>query len=184
MKRLILIVLLVLVVMIPNLVFAGNVYSPTVKATFYNEAKYTSPGLTGAKGSATITYSNGIWNVSMNFSGLLKKQAYIFQFGLQGQLVPYYDISFTTDKTGKFANTFYINDLDDVFPNGFVDILGYAGGYTMLRLIDLSGKSGGMLLDSLEPDGNSPDDDPYEGTPATMVMRAREDGYRGSLIFY
>jgi len=179
MKKLILFGFLVLTVLIPSTAFAGWVYSPTVKATFYNEAKFTNPGLKSAKGSATIKYSESKWTVSINFSGLLKNQQYKFQFGLQGQMVPYYDIDFLADNKGNAVKDFYIYDLDDTFPENIYDNLGYGKGYTILRLIDFSGKSGGMLLDDLEPDDN-----PYAGTPATMVMRAREDGYRGSLIFY
>jgi len=197
MKRLVLIGLLVLVVIIPALVFAGDVYSPKVKATFYNEAKYTSPGLTGAKGIATITYSSSEhkWTISMSFSGLLKNHDYIFQISAQDQLMKRIDISVRSDKTGKINTLRTLNNLDsydDAGLGGFknepysqYDIDNGFFGYTILRFIDLSGESGGIVLADLDPET-----DPYLNEylsyypNASMVMRAREDGYRGSLIFY
>ena len=59
-------------------------------------------------------------------------------------------------------------------------------GYTILRLLDLEGESGGKLLTpDLEPNGEYPDDNPYceEYPDATMVMRARQDGIYGLLEF-
>lgn len=179
MKKLMLISLLILVVMYPAIVLAGNVYL-NANGVFYNE----SNKLPKAKGTANIIYNNDSneWTVTIDFSGLLKNQSYIFQFGLQGELVTNYDYSFTSDRTGKFKNTFVIDDLDGIFTEETFDELGYGEGYTILRLIDLSGKSGGMVLKDFEPTCET---NPYCAYPkATMVMRAREDGYRGSLIFY
>lgn len=162
---------LALIAMFPSAVLAGSVYS-NATATFYNDAKFTKPGLPGAKGTATISYDAGkhTWTVNVNISGLLKNHGYIFNISLKDQLLERYDHEVTTDKGGKLKTTFVISDLDTVILD-----------YTILRIIDLTGESGGILLSTLEP----PEENPYANYPnATMVMRAREDGAYGSLIFY
>ncbi|MBM3240935.1 hypothetical protein FJZ31_32030 [Candidatus Poribacteria bacterium] len=161
---------LALIVMFPSAVLAGSVYS-NAKATFYNDAKFTTPGLPSAKGTATISYTANPkkWTVSVNISGLLKNHAYIFNISQIDQLLIRYDSNVTTDKSGKLKTTFVISDLDSALLD-----------YNILRIIDLTGESGGLLLSELQPTDN-----PYSAYPnATMVMRAREDGMYGSLIFY
>jgi len=48
--------ILALIAMFPSAVLAGSVYS-NATATFYNDAKFTTPGLPSAKGTATISYT-------------------------------------------------------------------------------------------------------------------------------
>jgi hypothetical protein len=164
---------LALIVMFPSAVLAGSVYY-NATATLYNDAKFTKPGLPGAKGTATISYTANPtkkWTVSVNISGLLKNHAYTFNISLQDQLLTRSDREVTTDKYGKLKTTFGISDLDTVFQD-----------YSIVRIIDLTGESGGILLSTLEP----PEENPYYSISpnATMVMRAREDGAYGLLKFY
>jgi hypothetical protein len=194
MKKLILATLIVLVAIFPSVVVAGNIYW-NANATFHNDARFTKPKLPRAEGTATITCidtGNGTheWNVMLKFSGLLKNYSYIFQFGVQDQLRDKYDCyPVTTDKRGKIDETITITDLDSTFGNiSYPPLdpgLGYVG-YTILRLLDLEGESGGKLLTpDLEPNNEPPDENPYyaEHPNATMVMRARQDGIYGLLEF-
>ena len=176
-------------VVFPSVVFAGNIYY-NATATFHNDARSTVPS---AKGSATITptkLSDGTykWTVTISYSGLLKNYDYIFQFGIQDQLLNRYDYSVTTDNKGKISKTFPIYDLYPTFDNIRYDPLVHNPdvGYTILRLLDLNGTSGGILLTpTLEPNNEYPDDNPYylQYPNAKMVMRARQDGAYGSLVF-
>jgi hypothetical protein len=201
MKKLILTSLAILMAISPFAALAGDIYW-NAKATFHNDAKFTDPGLRTAKGTATIICTgtdNGDheWTVTLKFSGLLKNYNYEFQFGVQDQLVNRYDHTVTTDARGKIDKAFTITDLDNTFENiSYPPLdpeLGYVG-YTILRLLDLEGESGGKLLTSLEPNDEEPDDNPYCVCPdcelsdceypnAIMVMRARQDGRYGSLSF-
>jgi hypothetical protein len=203
MKKLILTSLAILMAIFPSVVLAGNIYW-NANAAFHNDARFTKPKLPRAEGTATITCSkldNGddhIWEVTLKFSGLLKNYSYIFQFGVQDQLLNRYDYPVTTDKRGKIDMTFTIEDLDSTFKNESYPPLdpelGYVG-YTILRLLDLEGESGGKLLTpDLEPNEEEPDYNPYclgldpnspdcEYPNATMVMRARQDGIYGMLEF-
>ena len=193
MKKLVLISVLVLIIVFPSVVFAGDIYWKAT-ATFNNSAGST----VYARGSATITptqLSNGTykWTVTISFSGLLKNYDYIFQFGIQDQLRDKYDYNtpIKTDKNGKISKTFVIYDLDSIFQNiqyppfEHNPLPAYVG-YTILRLLDLNGSSGGILLTpTLEPNDEYPDDNPYynDHPNATMVMRARQDGIYGKLVF-
>ena len=202
MKKLILTTLIVLIGISPFAALAGDIYW-NAKATFLNDARFTKPKLPRAEGTATITCidtgnGNHEWNVTLKFSGLLKNYSYIFQFGVQDQLRDKYDCyPVTTDKRGKIDEIITIKDLDDTFENiSYPPLdpdLGYVG-YTILRLLDLEGESGGKLLTDLEPNDEEPDDNPYCECPecnppdcqypnATMVMRARQDGIYGLLEF-
>ena len=186
MKKLLLISVLILMIVFPSVVFAGNIYWKATAS--FNNAASTLPN---AKGSAIITptkLSDNTykWTVTISFSGLLKNYNYIFQFGVQDQLLNIYDYSAKTDKTGKISKTFVIYDLYPTFDNIRYEPLVHNPdvGYTILRLLDLNGSSGGILLTSLEPNNEYPDDNPYSQYPnATMVMRARQDGAYGSLVF-
>lgn len=190
MKKLILTSLIVLMAISPFAALAGDVYW-NANATFYNDARFTKPKLPRAEGSASIIYDNvnDKWTVTLKFSGLLKKYDYEFQFGVQDQLVNRYDHTVTTDARGNIDETFTITDLDLTFEN--IIYPPYAPhnpyvGYTILRLLDLYGKSGGKLLTpDLEPNGEEPEENPYyaEYPNATMVMRARQDGIYGLLEF-
>lgn len=197
MKKLILATLIVLVAFFPSVVVAGNIYW-NANATFYNDARFTKPKLPRAEGTATITCidtgnGNHEWNVTLVFSGLLKNYSYIFQFGVQDQLRDKYDCyPVTTDKRGKIDETITITDLDSFIDNDThylpVEHNPWPDykGYTILRLLDLEGESGGKLLTpDLEPNGEEPDENPYYGEHpnATMVMRARQDGIYGLLEF-
>jgi hypothetical protein len=169
MRKFRLIGLLILIAVVPSVVLAGNIYW-NATADFGNESEiYTS-----AWGEASVSYSKGEWAVNVEFTNLKPSCNYIFQFGIQNQLANRADYPITSDGSGNIGVQWTMTDL--------VEKLGKRQ-YSIIRIIDPTGYSGGMLLDALEPDGNKPEDDPYEGTPATMVMRAREDGYSGLLLF-
>jgi hypothetical protein len=198
MKKIVLISVLILMVVFPSVVFAGNIYWKA-SATFNNAAGSTVPN---ARGSATITPTKVSdtaykWTVTISFSGLLKNYNYIFQFGIQDQLLNVYDYPVATDKNGKISKTFVIYDLDSIFQNiqyppvEHNPLPAYVG-YTILRLLDLNGTSGGIFLSTitdpnggLEPNNEEPNDNPYylQYPNAKMVMRARQDGAYGSLVF-
>jgi len=182
------------------MVFAGNVYYNS-SATLYNEAKFTKPGLNGAKGTASIRY-NAVadnWAITLKCSGLIKNKDYIFQISAQDQLWIKYDISVKSDKSGNINFSKTISDLDNQYQQYgpylndvtyFLPNISYSQhdadegwtGYTILRLLDLSGASGGMKLTDLEPtSATNPFLPAYPN--ATMVMRAREDGYLAELTF-
>jgi hypothetical protein len=189
MKKIVLISILILMIVFPSVVFAGNIYWKA-SATFNNSAGSTLPS---AKGSATITptkLGDGTykWTVTISFSGLLKNYGYIFQFGVQDQLLNVYDYPVATDNKGKISKTFVIYNLYPTFDNLRYEPLVHNPdvGYTILRLLDLNGSSGGILLTpTLEPNNEYPDDNPYylQYPNTTMVMRARQDGAYGSLVF-
>jgi len=170
MKKLVLISILILMIVFPSVVFAGSAYQNS-QATFYNQARFTKPGLPSAKGTATITYDQvDTWTISVNITGLLKNHEYIFNISLEDQQMVRANYPLTSDSKGKLIKTFPTNDV--------VTKLGQET-YSIVRLLDMSGESGGMLLTELQPTDN-----PYSGSPnATMVMRAREDGLYGSLVF-
>jgi hypothetical protein len=200
MKKLLLISALFLVVMYPSMVLAGDVYSNS-KATLYSEPNK----LPKAKGDANIVYSSAKheWTITVNFSGLIRSNDYIFQISAQDQLWIKYDIPIKSDKSGNITNfVTKIQDLDTqiqesgpYMPSGtqyFLPDISYSAydathdpvykGYTILRLLDLSGASGGIKLTSLEPtSATNPFLPAYP--KATMVMRAREDGFRAELTF-
>jgi hypothetical protein len=190
MKKLILTSLIVLMAISPLAALAGDIYL-NANATFYNDAKFTKPKLPRAEGTATITYdnTNHQWTVTLKFSGLLKKYSYIFQFGVQDQLLNRYDcLPVTTDARGKIDETITITGLDSKIQNIQYPPVEHNPdvGYTILRLLDLQGESGGKLLTpDLEPNGEEPDENPYydKHPNATMVMRARQDGIYGLLEF-
>ncbi len=196
MKKLILTTLIVLVAISPSVALAGNIYW-NANATFYNDARFTKPKLPRAEGTATITCidtgnDTHEWTVTLKFSGLLKKYNYEFQFGVQDQLLNRYDHTVTTDARGKIDETFTITDLDSFIDNDTHYLPEEHNpwpdykGYTILRLLDLEGESGGKLLTpGLEPNGEEPDENPYYGEHpnTTMVMRARQDGIYGLLEF-
>jgi len=203
MKKLLLISALFLVVLYPTVVLAGNVYY-NANATLYSEPNK----LPKAKGTANINYSatDHKWTVTLDFSGLVKNKDYIFQISAQDQLWIKYDIPFTTDKSGSKSFSTTIADLDAQYQEFgpylndityFLPDISYSAydathfhpgttipytGYTILRLLDLSGASGGIKLTSLEPTSAT---NPYLPAypKATMVMRAREDGYLAALVF-
>jgi hypothetical protein len=189
MKKLVLISVLILMIVFPSIVFAGNIYY-NASATFNNTGS-----MVNAIGSATITptrLSDGTykWTVTISFSGLLKNYNYIFQFGVQDQLLNIYNYPVTTDNKGKVSKTFVITNLDSVFQNiQYLPVehnpLPDYIGYTILRLLDLKGRSGGILLTNCEPNSEEPDVNPYypQYPNATMVMRARQDGAYGILTF-
>ena len=54
--------------------------------------------------------------------------------------------------------------------------------YSIVRILDMSGESGGIILSNVEPTTAT---NPYlpNNPSATMVMRAREDRVYGSLVF-
>jgi hypothetical protein len=203
MKKPMLTTLTILLAISPFVALAGDIYW-NAKATFHNDAKFTSPGLQTARGTATITYNEtDKWTVTLKFSGLLKNYNYVFQFGVQDQLLNRYDYYLpATDARGRINMTFTIENLDSFTDNDTHYLPEEHNpwpdykGYTILRLLDLEGKSGGKLLTSLEPNEEDPDDNPYcvcpdpdcdpvdcEHPNATMVMRARQDGKFGSLEF-
>ncbi len=204
MKKLILTGLIVLMAISPLAALAGDIYL-NARATFHNDAKFTKPKLPRAEGTATITCidtgnGNHKWNEMLEFSRLLKNYSYIFQFGVQDQLLNRYDCPVTTDARGKINETFTITDLDSKiqniqYPPVEHNPLPDYKGYTILRLLDLEGESGGKLLTpDLEPNDEEPDDNPYcecldpnsplcEYPNATMVMRARQDRIYGLLEF-
>lgn len=204
MKKLLLIGALFLVVMYPSVVLAGNVYWNS-SANLYSEPNK----LPKAKGNANINYSTteDKWLITLKFSGLIKNKPYIFQISAQDQLWIKYDIPVISDKSGNITLIDYrISDLDAQkgygprYPDGigyFLNGISYSeydqthispytglpyAGYTILRLLDLSGDSGGIKLIDLEPtSATNPFLPAYP--KATMVMRAREDGYRAELTF-
>jgi len=191
MKKLTLTTLIILMAVSPFVALAGDIYL-SAKATFHNDAKFTSPGLRTARGTATITYSEtDKWTVTLKFSGLLKNYNYVFQFGVQDQLLNRYDCPVTTDARGRINITFPITNLNSKIDNDTHYLPEEHNpwpdykGYTILRLLDLEGESGGKLLTDLEPNNEPPDDNPYaeEYPNATMVMRARQDGIYGLLEF-
>ncbi len=201
MKKLILTSVIVLIAVFPFAALAGNIFW-NANATFYNDAKFTKPKLPRAEGTANITYNNAKheWTVKLKFSGLLKKYNYEFQFGVQDQLVKGYNRTVKTNARGEIDETFTIDNLDSEFENISYPPLEHNPepdyvGYTILRLLDLEGESGGKLLTpDLEPNGEEPDDNPYCVCPdcnppdceypnATMVMRARQDRIYGLLEF-
>jgi len=168
MKKLVLISVLVLIIVFPSVVFAGSAYW-NAKATFWND----SSTLPNARGTATITYNKiGTWTISVNITNLLKNHEYIFNISLEDQLMVKADYPITSDSRGKLSKTFTTSDV--------VTILGQ-DTYSIVRLLDMSGESGGIILSDVEL---TTETNPYlPGNPfATMVMRAREDGY-GSLVF-
>ena len=180
MKKLLLISALFLVVMYPSMVLAGDVYY-NASATFYNESFKLK-----ATGSANIRYNatDHKWTITLNFSGLMKNKSYIFNISAQDQLMKKYDINVTSDKSGSINKTIVINDLDDPIkgfkniPYSQHDIDEGWFGYTILRLLDLTGVSAGIKLADVEPTSAT---NPYLPTypKATMVMRARQDGASG-----
>ena len=190
MKKLVLTTLIILVAISPFEVFAGNIFSDA-DAEFYNDAAYKLPNATGTA-SITVTSNDDTytWTVTINFSGLLPNYSYIFQFGVQDQLRDRYDYNIETDASGNIDEQFVIDDLDNTFqniqypPEEHNPLPDYVG-YTILRLLDLKGKSGGIRLKRSEPNNEYPDDNPYKkGNPrATMVMRARQDCLLGKLVF-
>ena len=195
MKKLMLITIIALLASSPFVAHAGDIYL-NATAFFHNDAEYAKPGLPAAVGTATITCitisnTEHQWTIALKFSGLRRSYGYVFQFGVLDQLRDRYDCPVTSNKKGAIDTTFTIDDLDDPvfgFHNILYPPLEYDVGYTILRLLDLNGKSGGRPLTSLEPNNEYPDENPYyeEHPKATMVMRARQDplyGY-GSLDFY
>jgi len=185
MKKLLLISALFLVVMYPSMVLAGNVYY-NASATFYNESFKLR-----ATGTANISYNATTnWTITMNFSGLMKNKGYVFNISAQDQLNVRYDIPVTSDKSGNVNKIITITDLDSIFPNDIPysqhDKDEEWSGYTILRLLDLTGTSAGITLKGVEPTSAT---NPYLPAypKATMVMRAREDGATtglGSLTFF
>ena len=183
MKKLLLISDLFLVVMYPSMVLAGNVYWNS-SANLYSEPNK----LPKAKGTASINYDASKWTITLKFSGLLKNKPYIFQISAQDQLVNKIDKDVTSDKSGNIDMQYTIDNLDDTFQNirpspySTYDAPNNYFGYTILRLLDLTGASGGIKLADLEPTSAT---NPFLPTypKATMVMRAREDGYRAELTF-
>lgn len=157
-------------IVFPSVVFAGDA-SWNAKATFYNQARFTKPGLPSAKGTATITYNQvDTWTISVNITGLLKSHDYIFNISLEDQQMVRANYPLKSDSKGKLITTFTTTEV--------VTRLNQTT-YSIIRLLDMSGESGGMLLTELQPTDN-----PYSGdVNATMVMRAREDGLYGSLVF-
>jgi hypothetical protein len=184
MKRLALVSALFLVVLYPTIVLAGDIFS-TANADFYNESFKLK-----ATGTASISFENNKWMIALNFSGLMKNKEYVFNISAQDQLKVRYDIPVTSNKLGNINQSFTITDLvtnPDAFINGNVpysqhDIDEHFVGYTILRLLDLSGASAGIKLTSLEPTSET---NPYLPTypKGTMVMRARQDNERGTLTF-
>lgn len=195
MKKLLIISALFFVVISTSITIAGDIYWNS-DASFYNQ----STKLRKATGTASVSYSyiSDEWTITLAFSGLLKNKAYIFQIGVQDQLEQRYDINVTSNKSGNINETITIGDLDthsdaDILTG--IENISYppydtnpehpSYGYTIFRLLDLSGTSGGLKLTNCEPNGEEPDGNPYYPSypKATMVMRAREDGALGSLTF-
>jgi len=177
MKKLVLISILTLMIVFPSVVFAGNA-TWNAKATFWNESTlYPNAG-----GTADITYNSKSkeWTISLNITGLLANHDYIFNISLENQLMIRADyLVHSTD--GNLSSVLKVKDV--------VSQLTSTAGrkqstYSIVRILDMSGDSGGLVLssDNLEP---TPETNPYlPGNPfATMVMRAREDGIYGSLAF-
>jgi len=173
MKKLIVISFLTLIVMFPSTVFALNVYSTPVHADFVNQSRKINPSVT-----ADITYSSEThgWTVTLNITGLMKNHSdYLFQFAVADQITVRYDCDLPpTDSKGNLLKyTFTIYDLDSVFKPGEI----YwpettREGYTVVRIIDKCGASGGQSIKQNDP--NPPPDLPYL-KKGTVVTRARED---------
>jgi len=171
MKKLIVISFLTLIVMFPSVVFAGSVYSTPVTANFVVSLSTSiSPS-----GTANITYANGNWTVTINMKGLLKKHSdYVFQFSLYDQLKIYYDCNLAkTDNKGNLVQTFTVSGVDAKLPDPV--------GYNIIRIIDKCGKSGGQRISSV--DQSTVDPNLSYRKKGTIVIRAREDGIGGRLIF-
>jgi len=172
MKKLVLISILILMIVFPSVVFAGNA-TWNAKATFYNESTLN------AGGTVDITYNSKSkeWTISLNITGLLANHDYIFNISLENQLMIRADyLVHSTD--GNLSSVLKVKDV--------VSQLTSTAGrkqstYSIVRLLDMSGNSGGMLLSDVEPTSAT---NPYiDHSNATMVMRAREDGIYGSLVF-
>jgi len=176
MKKLVLISILILMVVFPSVVFAGNA-TWNAKATFYNESTLN------AGGTVDITYNSKSkeWTISLNITGLKESHNYIFNISLEDQLMIRADYPVSSGSDGNLSSILKVKDV--------VSQLTSTAGrkqstYSIVRILDMSGDSGGLVLssDNLEP---TPETNPYlPGNPfATMVMRAREDGIYGSLAF-
>jgi hypothetical protein len=171
MKKLIVISFLTLIVMFPSVVFAGSVTATPVTANFdVSLSTSISPS-----GTANITYADGKWTVTLNMKGLLKNHSdYVFQFSLYDQLIKYYDFNLAkTDSKGNLVQTFTVSGVDAKLPDPV--------GYNIVRIIDKCGKSGGQHISSV--DQSTVDPNLTYRKRGTIVIRAREDGIGGSLIF-
>ena len=170
MKKLILISLLTLIVMFPTTIFAGSVYSTSVTANFVDSLSTKIK----PSGTANITYADGKWTVNLNMKGLLRNHSdYIFQFSLIDQLIYYYDCNLNaTDNRGNLNQTFTVSGVD----------IPLKDGYNIVRIIDKCGKSGGQRISSVDQSTVDPNL-PYRKT-GTIVIRAREDGMGGTLVFH
>jgi len=176
MKKLVVISFLTLIVMFPSTVFALNVYSTPVHADFVNQSWKINP-----LGTADITYDVSVskWTVKLNITGLMKNHSdYLFQFAVADQITVRYDYDLNpTDRKGNLTQEFSIYKLDSVFVPGVeywpeTEIEGFREGYTVVRIIDKCGVSGGKSIKQNDP--NPPSDLPYL-KKGTVVIRARED---------
>jgi len=169
MKKLVVISFLTLIIMFPSAVFAGPVTATPVTANFVVSLSTSiSPS-----GTANITYADGKWTVNLNMKGLLANHSdYVFQFSLYDQLIKYYDFNLAkTDSKGNLVQNFTVSGVD----------IPLKDGYNIVRIIDKCGKSRGQRISSV--DQSTVDPNLSYRKKGTIVIRAREDGIGGSLIF-
>jgi hypothetical protein len=90
-------------------------------------------------------------------------------------LIKYYDFDLkATDNKGNLVQTFTVSGVDAKLPDPV--------GYNIVRIIDKCGNSGGQRISSVDQSTVDPDL-PYRMT-GTIVIRSREDGVGGRLIFH